>query len=548
MIMNKVRHIRFFQMLIAAIASIFAAGCSAFFYTPLSITAYSPSLAVMAPAERPAVWVEFSAPVDHAQGEQAFSLSQDNDPMGGRFSWTGQRLAFTPYEDFGTAHAYVLKVATTVEDGLGNSLEREFIFRFRFGTDTIRPTVIDAWPATPAVDCDPFDHETLGAVLPDDRYHPVTIAFSEPVDPASLYTAFSIAPGVTGRFSWTTDATAVFTPAEPYDWQTEYLVTIGTTLKDREGNTLAEEFRSHFFVGTDRTPPAVVSVTSVVPVPARQGTQPETPVELIEYNLVGGWEADWEIEVRFNEPVTEESVTAAFTFTPAWDCLVRFDPLVPDRVLLKRALSSTRFRYGQAYSLQIREGIEDRQGNKSTRPGLYHFNVNGAYTRPPEISNVYYLEDSAQNLAPGWSGEWDWMLLHPLDTLTIPNDGGGSPPRTGVLDFYFTCAERITLPCPAFAENFRITFENGCIAVPVLTALQVITPANAASALPPLPPDVTLGPNEIVMRVFVRFVNNSNGGSITLALGQDCADQSLDNQALHNPLAADWSLRLRDPD
>jgi hypothetical protein len=524
----------------------FLTGCPALFYVPLRITASSPAQAVYAAGEQPAVWVEFSAAVDEALAEQAFSLSRDGDPLAGRFSWNGARLTFAPYEAFAAGHEYVLKVDTSVEDACGNSLERDFIFRFRFGTDDVRPFVVDAYPSTAAVDCDPYDHEVLASALPADLYHPVTVVFSEPVDRASFYGAFSLSPAVPGRFDWPTDATAVFVPAEPYEWQTEYEVKIGTGLKDLAGNGLAKAYSSHFFIGTDRTPPAVGSVTSVIPSPGRQGAAPEAPVALQENRAVGGWEADWDVLVQFTEPVTEDSVTTAFVFTPALDYQAVFDPLAPDRVVLKRPDARTRFRYGQTYALQVKSGVSDLQGNKTTNAPIYYFTVDGPYTKPPAVLQVYHLADVAENLAPGWDGTWHWTPLHPLDTLAI-QDGAATPYRTSAFDLYFTCAQRVTLTVASFAENFKIAYENGCIGVPVFTSIRVITPADAATAFPPLPAGVTLAPDQIVVRVCVQLVDTSNGGTLTLTLGDKFADQSLDNPALHNPLTADWSLRLRDP-
>ncbi|MBN2353100.1 MAG: Ig-like domain-containing protein [Spirochaetales bacterium] len=521
-------------------------GCAALFYVPLEIAAFSPSRAVYSPEERPEVWVEFSAAVDRARAEQAISLSRDGTKLSGRYSWSGDRLSFTSYEAFSTGCRYELRVDTSVEDEYGNSLQRDFVFRFRFGSDTIRPTVLDTHPETEGVDCDPYDHEELGGVLPDDLYHPVTVVFSEPVDRAGFFEAFSLSPAVTGRYEWPTDDTAVFVPAEPYDWQTEYKIKIDTGLKDLEGNTLAEPYTSHFFIGTDRTAPTVLSVESIVPSPARQGDPPEAPLVLAENMIAAGWEADWDIIIAFSEPVTEKSVQTAFSLTPAVDFRTVFDPLSPDRVVLDRAEGS-RFRYGETYVLQVKPGIEDRQGNKTANTLFYHFVVNGPYTKPPSIFQIYHLEDIAQNLDPDWNGTWDWMLLHPLDTLAVQPDG--EPPlKTSVFDFYFTKAERTTLTAASFAENFRIEYENGCIGVPAYASIRVISPAGAAAASPPLPGGVELAPDQAVVRVCVRLVNTLNGGTLTLRLGREFADQALDNPALHNPLTDDWSLRLRDPD
>jgi hypothetical protein len=78
----------------------------------------------------------------------------------------------------------------------------------------------------------------------------ITIAFSEPMDTASVWQAFRINPTVTGSVSWSNDNVLLFTPGANFDSSTTYTVTIATAARDRAGNNLSAEYIFSFTTGS----------------------------------------------------------------------------------------------------------------------------------------------------------------------------------------------------------------------------------------------------------------------------------------------------------
>ncbi len=509
-------------------------GCQYIFYVPLTITGYSPEREAYLPTENPAVWVEFSAGVDHSRAEEAFSLSKENAVLTGRFDWNGDRMTFVPLEAFATGCQYIMKVDTSVEDAAGNSLEKELVVRFRFGDDVVRPVVEDFYPATARADCDPYDRQVMGGNGAADLYYPITVRFSESVDQGSFYEAFSIVPDVSGTFAWPEPETVVFTPALPYEWQTEYKISVSTDLRDVAGNSLAEAFLSHFYVGTDVTPPVIVSVTGVPPVPSRAG---EAALTLTENATVTRFEADWDIVVQFDEPVTRESIEHNIAFSPDWDCRVEYDPLFPDRVRVKRVSETGVFTYGSVYSMTVKKGVTDAQGNKTQAPYVYLFTVNGRFTKPPEVIRVCYLDNRTSALNP--------IVLTPLTPLSIPNTPATAPGDmiTGLIDVYFSLADDAFIPSASFIENMDFDITNGCIKVNNYVSVYTFVYGDTIVDNPPYPP---LEEHQALVRLYLQLVNEVPNGSFIFTLSKALCDQATANSRLHNRMWKNYTLQLLD--
>jgi hypothetical protein len=67
----------------------------------------------------------------------------------------------------------------------------------------------------------------------------IEVAFSEPVEPGSAAAALRIEPDVDGTTSWS-GSTLIFTPAQPLELETEYEVTVESTVRDSNGNAMEE--------------------------------------------------------------------------------------------------------------------------------------------------------------------------------------------------------------------------------------------------------------------------------------------------------------------
>ena len=80
------------------------------------------------------------------------------------------------------------------------------------------------------------DNSPTGSNIPIDSI--ITVAFNESMDIASVESAFSISPNITGSFSWSQN-TMTYIPDSSLSYGTIYNVTIGSGAMDLAGNIMA---------------------------------------------------------------------------------------------------------------------------------------------------------------------------------------------------------------------------------------------------------------------------------------------------------------------
>jgi hypothetical protein len=483
--------------------------CSPFFLPPLRIVAWSPAVERPDPSGSVEVWVEFSAPVDRTKAEAAFTLKEGSAVLPGSFSWQGNRMTFIPYQAISAGKDYELIVLDTVETERGVSLEADFHFDFSTKSDTGRPVVLG---------CSPVNNATI-----DDRYAPVVIVFSEPVDSPSFYRAFSLSPPVEGSFSWSADgATCTFTPIQPYTWQTEYLLNIQCDLTDIDGNGLAEEFSSHFSIGSDTTPPVVASVGNVAGgVPGSELIPVDDPTDGV-VTVKELWECGWGFAVRFSEPVLRDSIESYLVFSPGWLYELDCPSEASDYFILQ---PKERLAYDTLYTLTVRKGVTDQQGNKTPEDLAYRFRINGPASKPPVVARLRFRlnpADPPESAAYAEYAPQDAFLSLNLAAFPV----GSTLP--GYIDCYFALAQEAGINLMSLMEAFSISTTNGC-------ASFAITAIQATGFDEPQPEPVA---GAVPARIHLDIGNAAASGIVTLKLSADFIDSA------GNPIAAAWQLPL----
>jgi hypothetical protein len=146
----------------------------------------------------------------------------------------------------------------------------------------------------------------------------IEVAFSEPVEPDSATAALRIDPGIEGTTSWS-GSTLIFTPDDPLELDTEYLVSVDASVRDLNGNEMEEVPQPFAFVTAGRP-------TLVVAEPA-DGSE-DVPLDAV-------------IHLDFSTLMDTASVEAALRIEPAlphelrWSGealeIVPTDPLEADR-------------------------------------------------------------------------------------------------------------------------------------------------------------------------------------------------------------------------
>jgi hypothetical protein len=328
---------------------------------------------------------------------------------------------------------------------------------------------------------------------------------------------------VDGSLAWSADAaTCTFTPIQPYAWQTEYLLTIQRELTDIDGNSLAEEFSSRFSIGSDTTPPAVTSVGNVAGgVPGSEPIPVDDPMDGT-VTVKELWECSWGFAVRFSEPVMRDSIESYLIFSPGWRYELDSPSEASDYFILQQ---EERLAYDTLYTLTVRQGVTDQQGNKTLADLAYRFRTNGAASKPPTVAKLRFRLNPAD--PPGSAAYAEYAPQDAFLSLNLAAFPVGST-LPGYIDCYFTLAAGASINLMSLMEAFSISTTNGC-------ASFAITGMQAAGFGEPQPEPIA---GAAPARILLDISNGTASGIVTLKLSADLVDSA------SNPIAAAWQLPL----
>jgi uncharacterized protein YfaS (alpha-2-macroglobulin family) len=149
---------------------------------------------------------------------------------------------------------------------------------------TAEPVALEALPPS-VIETAPASGEEL------DPAGSVTLYFDQPMDPTSVEAAFEIQPSASGAFDWTRPDTLRFTPSQPLERDTNYVIRLTPNARSAAGVSMAEAssiaFRTSGFIevtqsvpqagSQDVDPTSVITVVfnrPIVPL-QREGEQPQ---------------------------------------------------------------------------------------------------------------------------------------------------------------------------------------------------------------------------------------------------------------------------------
>jgi hypothetical protein len=489
-----------FRLLAAALAALASlASCTLLDMGPLAVTSWSPRDERLSSMNGVVIQIRFSRPVNIVLTEQAFSITADGEPLLGRVSWRDDStLVFSPDEPLQEFVVYRMSVSGSAEDSQGRDLKPPFSHTFTTKTDSSRPTVVASSPA---------DHS---AIL--DLLSPISLAFSRRMDPATVYSAFSLSPPATGFFSISADGMVfTYTPTQQLQWQAHYTVTMSRSAADTQRNAIGSDFITHFSVGTDLNPPAVDTVQSsghVLPA--------DDPVNPLAMTQSWGWEATAGLLVTFSEPVLTSSALSAVTLSPSVAFTIKESNSLHTQTLTYAF--PERLAYGATYTLVVAAGLLDAQGNKSSAPASYHFTVDGSATRPPVVTRLCFPSSAGDPATK--------TVLAAYDSIVLPSS---TPPET-FFDLYVTHASGALLEPFSVSQSFSVAASNGAADITPFA----IEP-NPAQVGTPAP-----GTDEEVIRVWVHVVNHLSSGQIVIRISTALTDEK------GNGLAQEFVLPLND--
>lgn len=219
------------------------------------------------------ITVTFNEPMNESQVLNAIILIPG---INGSYVWDQNTLIFTPDSDLNYATEYIVTVGLELTDLAGNSLTLPFQFNFTTEPDVFAPYIMSHYPVGIEIDLDTI----------------ISVTFNEEMNRASVEQSFIIIPSVSGTFSWNGN-TVSFHP-QLLAGNTEYDITIRTSVQDVFGNSLESQYEFSFTTKVDPDPPYVVEVAPVgIDVPV-----------------------DSEIVIQFNEPMDINSLQGTLIIEP----------------------------------------------------------------------------------------------------------------------------------------------------------------------------------------------------------------------------------------
>lgn len=247
---------------------------------------------------------------------------------------------------------YTAQVTTNVRDLAGNRVATPYIWSFTTaaGPDVTLPTVTSTSP--------------LDGATGVGTNASIAMTFSEPMDAASVETAFSLNPPALGTLTYF-GKTAVFRPTALLNDSTTYTATLAASAKDL-ANKLMGTAKTWSFTtgsGTDTTAP---TVTSTSPLDGATGVGTNTSIAM-----------------TFSEPMNFPSVYSAFSMTPPVDGTISyfgkaavFTPTT--------ALDSSR-----TYTVTLAPSVADLAGNTMGATKTWTFTTgSGPDTGSPSVTSV----------------------------------------------------------------------------------------------------------------------------------------------------------------
>lgn len=306
------------------------------------------------------ITAEFDEPINATTVTTAtFSVTAGGVPVNGRVKVvTGPRgintqAVFTPDQLLGSTVTYVVSVGTGITDTAGNPLTAPFNSSFQTGVgiDNFQPSLLSVSP----------QHGATGVPL-NAR---VTVRFSEPINPLSVYSGtfklnggpFSIVPGTTTIAADLLSLT--FTPAALLLPNTSYSVTVSSApsdpIRDLAGNALLTPGFSAA-LGSFTTGSGSADVLS----PQVVAVSPADVITAVPLNA--------QVVLQFSEPVAAPSVHAQTVAVSAGG--IPFTGTITleqnNRVVRWKPAVLTQLSPNTLYTVTVTSGVTDYAGNPVT--------------------------------------------------------------------------------------------------------------------------------------------------------------------------------------
>ena len=416
--------------------------CDILRFSPFEVTGWTPGNGYHPDPSAITVSLRFSHKPDRTSIERSFSIEENGERVAGRYRWDDKTIFFVPYMPLKENCDYVINVSAEARDHVGLNLDEAVEKRFTTRPDNARPTLLSWFPSESDVIIDP-----RSIVLLD---------FSMPVETVSLYNNVSFTPSMSGSWQLTGSCSVEFTPVEPWSLNRRYEMRVSSSLAGANGMTIGRDHLSIFTVGADTEKPTLMQALRInntgcvsVLVSAKAGsTSEENPY----------WEKDDRLKLIFSEPVDGLTVRNCLTIEEGSSFVIETRPDFNTEFIVR--LSNVPA-YDSRFTIRLKPGIKDRDGNESKDEYVFKIRANGASSKPPELIGIR-LPMSPESGADKKLVQFSISSV--FDHLPISDEH--YPSTVGIptwIEFYFDAAHGAKIDPLSLMELFRIETSNNVL-------------------------------------------------------------------------------------
>ncbi|GHT92877.1 hypothetical protein FACS1894140_5530 [Spirochaetia bacterium] len=466
--------------------------CAAWLLPPLEILSVSTSKDIR---------ISFSAPPAEVSIRKAFSMTEDGTTLQGEFFFIDRDVIFAPLNGLRDGREYVILISTIAEDAQGNSLEKDFKYRFHTKENLAGPRIVSIEP----------QNET-NLTLPPNA---ITLVFSGPVDTNSFTEALRLSPSITYVLEWNKDNSIVrIVPVKPLTEGTRYTITVSTALMDLSRNRLVSTFNSTFVYGVDRSPPLFY---------LRWESPSMTAGDLVPGVLNGHILSDSKIKIFFNKKVSIESLAGFIGISPSLSITVTPDLANRDQGIFSFPQKPE---WGRLYTITIRKGITDTLGNKTEEDIKFPLIFNHGKFRPPVFAWGGLKNQSAMERI---SGDTDFSTIS-FDPSYFQES------KEREMDLYLVfriSADANSVSLVSAMQAISIYATNGCADISIKTMRILTDTEYAASDIYDSGTAPEIGEKFCVIKIGIEFKNVKQLGFIIFSINRELSD-SLGNTMAGN--------------
>lgn len=334
--------------------------------------------------------IKFSEEPSPVSIHAAFSLTEDGSATTGTFEFKDETIYYYPDNLIRKNYDYTLIISTKAEDTKGRSLTENFIRKFSTREENTPPYIKETSPST----------ETKLSEQPKE----ISIEFSEPVTRESFISALSVTPSFDYAISYSdNDSLFKLLPLENLKVNSNYTITVSTSLEDYHRNKLLEEYSFIFTCQEKWTSPAYN-----IEIIQKDGENKE----ISNKGFYDSLEKTSILHISFSDEMQLSDAASLFSVSPKCNYSLKTDKLENKYIEISFPAPD----WGAEYTILFQGGLKDIYGNKIENDTVFTLCFDNEKDRPVEFVSGYMQ-----------TGDWTSKIIDDLNFKKISGENNFTP-------------------------------------------------------------------------------------------------------------------------